>query len=213
VPDPLANPFIELYASGPTKIAFNNDWRDTQETLIESTGLAPPDNLESAIDITLSPGTYTVVVQGNNSGTGVALMEVYDLDPGSSKLANISTRAFVSTGDDITIAGFILGSHAGPGRVIIRGLGPSLGSVGVKDPLPNPALELRDGNGALLIANKDWHDDSAQAAQMIKAGLGPPDNHEAGIAATLPPGPYTVLLVGESNSTGLGLVEVYDVGQ
>jgi hypothetical protein len=116
VPDPLANPFIELYASGPTKIAFNNDWRDTQETLIESTGLAPPDNLESAIDITLSPGTYTVVVQGNNSGTGVALMEVYDLDPGSSKLANISTRAFVSTGDDITIAGFILGSHAGPGR-------------------------------------------------------------------------------------------------
>ena len=97
--------------------------------------------------------------------------------------------------------------------MVIRGLGPSLASAGVKNPLSNPALELRDANGTLLVANNDWHDDPVQAGQLIAAGLAPSDDLEAGIAVTLPPGQYTALLAGESNVTGIGLVEVYDLGQ
>jgi hypothetical protein len=138
---------------------------------------------------------------------------VYDLEQSAGKLANISTRALVQTGADITIAGFILGSQNGADRVVIRGIGPSLASSGVNNPLSNPALELRNGDGVLLAANNDWQDDPVQAAKLVAAGLAPSNNLEAGIAATLPPGHYTALLAGESNTTGIGLVEVYDLGQ
>jgi hypothetical protein len=212
VPNALADPFLELYHSGPNPIAFNNNWRDTQEATIKATGIPPVNDLESAIDTTLTPGNYTAVVRGNNGGTGVALVEVYDLNPPAGKLANISTRALVETGADITIAGFILGNQNGSDRVVIRGIGPSLAASGVSNPLPNPALELRDGDGVLLAANNDWQDDPVQAAKLVAAGLAPSNNLEAGIAATLPPGHYTALLAGENNTTGIGLVEVYDLG-
>ena len=212
VPNALADPVLILYTSGPTQIAFNNDWRDTQEDAIKATGIPPLNDRESAIDITLSPGSYTAIVKDNNGQTGIALVEVYDLDPMAAKLANMSTRAFVGTGADITIAGFILGNQNGADRVVIRGLGPSLSSAGVENPLPNPALELRDRNGVLLAANNDWRDNPVQAAQLIAAGLAPSNSLEAAIAATLPPGPYTALMAGENNTVGIGLVEVYDLG-
>ena len=212
VPNALADPMLELYASDPTPFATNNNWRDTQEDTIKATGIPPLNDLESAIDITLTPGNYTAIVKGNNGGTGVALVEIYDLNQSAGKLANISTRAFVQTGADITIAGFILGNQSGTDRVIIRGMGPSLTSAGVSNPLSNPALELRDGNGALLLANNDWQDNQAQAAQLQAAGLAPGNPLESGIAAMLPPGLYTALLAGENNATGIGVVEVYDLG-
>jgi hypothetical protein len=213
VPDVLADPVIELYHSGPSPFATNNNWRDTQEESIKATGIPPVNDLESAIDTTLTPGNYTAVVRGNNGGTGVALVEVYDLNQPAGKLANISTRAFVQTGADITIAGFILGNQNGADRVVIRGIGPSLASSGVSNPLPNPTLELRDGDGVLLATNNDWQDDPVQAAKLVAAGLAPSHKVEAGIAVTLPPGRYTALLAGENNGTGIGLVEVYDLGQ
>jgi hypothetical protein len=209
---PLADPILKLYASGPSPIAVNNNWRDTQEQAIKDTGIPPHDDLESAIDITLTPGSYTAIISGNNGGTGVALVEVYDLNQPAGKLANISTRAFVQTGADITIAGFILGNRSGLDRVIIRGIGPSLTSAGISSPLSNPALELRDGSGTLLLANNDWQDNPSQAAQLEAAGLAPHDSLESGIAATLPPGSYTALLAGENNVTGIGVVEIYDLG-
>ncbi len=110
---------------------------------------------------------------------------------------------------DIVIAGFILGGNSGDDRIIVRGIGPSLPVPG---PLANPTLELRNGNGALLIANNDWQDDPAQAAELTAAGLAPTNNLESGIAATLSPGLYTALLAGVNNGTGIGLVEVYDRG-
>ena len=213
VPNALANPVLELYGSSPTPFATNNNWRDTQEDSIKASGIPPSNDLESAIDTTLTPGNYTAVVRGNNGGTGVALVEVYDLNHLAGKLANISTRAFVQTGADITIAGFILGNRSGPDRVVIRGIGPSLTSAGVSNPLPNPALELRDGNGVLLTANNDWQDDPVQATKLAAGGLAPSDNLEAAIATTLPPGPYTALLTGENNTVGVGVVEIYDLGQ
>ena len=142
-----------------------------------------------------------------------ALVEVYDLSQAvPAKLANISTRAFVGTGDNIVIAGFILGSNSGDDRVVVRGIGPSLTAAGVPNALADPTLELRDGNGALLVANNDWQDDPAQAAELTAAGLAPTNPLESGIAATLPPGLYTALLAGLNNGTGVGLVEVYDRG-
>ena len=214
VPNALPDPVLELHGPGFATVTDNN-WRDdpSQEALIAGTGLAPGDNLESAIYANLSPGAYTAVVGGNNNATGVALIEVYDLSLDvPSKLANISTRAFVSTGDDIVIAGFILGNHSGNDRLVVRGIGPSLSKFGVPDALANPTLELRDSNGALIIGNNDWQDDSAQAAELIAAGLAPSNPLESGIAATLPPGAYTALLAGLNNGTGNGVVEVYDRG-
>jgi hypothetical protein len=211
VQDALPDPFLELYASGPAPLFSNNNWKDTQEATIRATGIPPNNDLEAAIDSTLPPGSYTAVVKGNNGSSGVALVEVYDLNEPAGKLANLSTRAFVGTAGAITIAGFILGNQNGLAPVIIRGIGPSLAAAGVSGALGNPQLELRDGNGALLLANKDWQDDPAQSAQVAAAGLGPQNRQESAIAATLPPGQYTALLSGEDNSTGIGLVEIYDL--
>jgi len=215
VPDALADPVMELH--GPTGFVtvINNNWRDdpAQEAAIIATGIPPTDDLESAIDAPLAPGAYTAIVRGNGNTAGIALVEVYDLNqPFASKLANISTRALVGTGDNVVIAGFILGGNNGADRVVLRGIGPSLTAAGVPNALADPTLELRDSDGALLTSNNDWQDDPAQAAELLAAGLAPTNNLESAIAATLPPGPYTALLAGRNNGAGIGLVEVYDRG-
>jgi hypothetical protein len=215
VPDALADPVLELHGPGTFVTITNDNWRDdpAQEALILADGIPPTNDLESAIDATLVPGAYTAIVRGKNNTSGVALVEVYDLSQAvPAKLANISTRAFVDTDANIVIAGFILGGNSGNDRIVVRGLGPSLTAVGVPNALANPALELRDGNGTLLISNNDWQDNPAQAAELTAAGLAPTNNLESGIAATLPPGLYTALLVGLNNGIGIGLVEVYDRG-
>jgi hypothetical protein len=213
VPNPLADPVLELHGPGAFVTVINDNWRDTQQAAIEADGIPPTNDLESAIDATLPPGNYTAVVRGKNNTSGVALVEVYDLNPSvGSKLANISTRAFVSTDGDIVIAGFILGNGSGADRIVVRGLGPSLAAAGVPNVLANPTLELRDSNGTLISSNNDWQDNAAQAAIITAAGLAPSNNLESAIAATLPPGLYTALLAGLNNGTGIGLVEVYDRG-
>ena len=215
VPDVLADPVLELHGPGAFVTITDDNWRDDpmQETLIIADGIPPTNNLESAIDATLTPGAYTAIVRGKNNTSGVALVEVYDLSQAvPAKLADISTRAFVSTGDNIVIAGFTLGSHSGDDRIVARGIGPSLTAAGVPNALADPTLELRDSNGALLFANNNWQDDPAQAAELTAAGLAPTNNLESGIAATLSPGLYTALLAGLSNGTGVGVVEVYDLG-
>jgi hypothetical protein len=140
------------------------------------------------------------------------LVEVYDLNQGiDSKLANLSTRAFVSTTDNIVIAGFMLGG-SGNDRIVVRGIGPSLAAAGLPNALADPVLELRDANGTLLVANNNWQDNPVSAAELIAAGLAPTNMLEAAIATTLPPGGYTALLAGQNNGTGIGVVEVYDRG-
>ena len=215
IPNVLADPVLELHGPGTFVTITNNDWRDdpVQAVLIQASGIPPSNDRESAIDATLAPGAYTAIVSGRNNTSGVGLVEVYDLDQAAlSKLGNISTRALVSTGDNIVIAGFILGGHSGNDRVVVRGLGPSLTAAGVSNVLVNPTLQLRDSNGALLAANNDWQDDPAQAAELTAAGLAPTNNLESGIAMMLPPGPYTAMLAGLNNGTGVGLIEVYDRG-
>jgi hypothetical protein len=213
VPNVLADPVLELHGPGSFATITNDNWRSDQELEIIGTGLAPTNNLESAIVAVLAPGNYTAIVLGKNNTTGTALVEVYDLDPAAaSKLANISTRAFASTGTDIMIAGFILGSGTNDTNLIVRGLGPSLGTAGVANALANPTLELRNASGTLLASNNDWQDDPIQAGLISAAGLALPNALESGIATTQAPGQYTALLGGLNNGTGVGLVEVYDLG-
>ena len=210
---PLADPVLELHGPSGFATIINDNWRDTQEAEIIATGVAPDNDSDSAIVVTLPPGNYTAIVRGKNNTSGVALVEVYDLSQAAaSKLANISTRAFSSTGGDILIAGFILGNGTMPGNVIVRGIGPSLAGLGVPNALADPTLELRNSNGGLILANNNWQDNPAQAALITAAGLAPTNPLEAAIAATLSPGSYTALLAGLNNGTGVGLVEVYDRG-
>jgi hypothetical protein len=211
----LSDPVVEIHGPGNFGTLTNNNWQDTQKAQLQADGLAPTNDLESAVDANLPPGNYTAVVRGN-TGTpqaGVALVEVYDLDTAvNSKLSNLSTRAHIGTGNSVVIAGFILGSKTGDDRIVIRGIGPSLTAFGVPDALQDPMLELRDQNGNLLRSNDDWQSDSAQAAEITSAGLAPSNTKESAIAASLPPGAYTAILGGVNNSTGVGLVEVYDRG-
>ncbi len=150
VPGALADPTLELHAGNGATIATNDDWKETQQAEIEATGIAPTNDLESAIVRTLDPGAYTAIVRGKNNATGVGLVEAYDLaQAAKSQLGNMSTRGFVNAGDNVMIGGFIIGGHGGAdGKVIVRALGPSLTALGVPMALEDPTLELHNGNGA-----------------------------------------------------------------
>src|SRR5436190_636012 len=218
IPNFLADPVLELHGPAGFPTIINDNWRDTQDPLpIIKAGLAPTDDRESAMLVNINPGAYTAIVKGKNNTTGVALVEVYDLNPEvNSRLANLSTRAFVGTATDIVIAGVLLGGNSNYDQIVVRGLGPSLSGLGVPNALADPKLELRDENATLLITNDNWQDSATQqcASIMSAAGLAPSNNLESGVCATLPPGAYTALLSGVNNGTGVGLVEVYDrVGQ
>jgi hypothetical protein len=214
VPNPLPDTVLELHGPpGFVTIANDNCEDGFPIGIPEGSPFCQPGSGNSGIEATLDPGAYTAIVRGKNNTTGVALVEVYDLNPGAdSKLANLSTRAFVGTAADIVIAGFILGGNSGQDSIILRGIGPSLTNLGVSNALANPTLELRDENGSLLVANDDWQDNPDQATELMAAGLAPTNPLESGIAATLPPGLYTGLLAGFNTGTGVGLVEVYDRG-
>ena len=214
VPNALPDPVLQLHGGNAAPVT-NDNWRDTQEDWIIGTGRAPSNDLESAIyEGDLGGGVYTAILAGNDAATGVGLVEIYDLSKNSNaRLANISTRANVGTGDDVVIAGFILGDGGGGANaIILRGLGPSLTQFGVPNALADPKLELRNSQGALIASDDNWMDDPNQAAIISEAGLAPTNNLESAIAATLMPGPYTALLSGVNNGTGIGLVEVYDRG-
>ena len=210
ITDALADPTLELRGSQGELLSSNNNWRDTQEAEILATTIAPTNNFESAIVATLQPGAHTAIVRGVSDGTGIGLVEVYDLTSGAqAQLANISTRGFVETGSNVMIGGFILGNRSGPARLIIRGIGPSLAQFGINNALPDSTLELRDSNGALVRSNDNWRE--TQEAEILAAGLAPQNNLEAAIAATLSPAAYTAIVAGKNGITGVALVEVYQI--
>ncbi|MBA3962064.1 MAG: hypothetical protein H0X40_09195 [Chthoniobacterales bacterium] len=208
----LADPTLELHDGSPDAILASNDnWRDTQQTVIAASGIAPSINAEATIIATLSAGTYTVIERGKNNTTGVGLIEIYDLETGTGpELANISSRGFVDTADNVMIAGFIAASATGgTSQVMLRALGPSLGAAGVSNPLANPVLELHDSNGALVASNDNWMSD--QKSEIVATGIAPTHDNEAALLATLIPGTYTAIESGKSGGTGVGLIEVYNL--
>jgi hypothetical protein len=217
----LADPKLELH-DGIGIIGKNDDWETTQiggvitsdqSAEIRGCGLAPTDFAEPALIATLTPGSYTAIVQGVDDGTGIGIIEVYDLDTTSGSLVNISTRGFVQTGDNVMIGGFIVATQ--PTRVIVRAIGPSLTQVGVPNALANPQLELHGATG-IIGRNDDWETTelggvitSDQGAEIQDSQLAPNDSAESAIIATLPPGSYTAIVRGVNNATGNALVEVY----
>jgi hypothetical protein len=227
VPNVLANPTLELHDSNGALIASNDNWWQTiiggiitsdQVRDIRSSGYAPRDGRESAIIAELPAGNYTAVVRGVNNTTGVALAEVYDLNAeANSILGNISTRSLVQTDDNVMIGGFIVeGSQ--PKRVILRAIGPELSQFGVPDPLANPTLELHNSTGVLIASNDNWTHTiiggiitSDQVRDLRSSGHAPMDGRESAIIADLPPGNYTAIVRGVNSSTGVALVEVYDL--
>ena len=213
ISDVLADPTLELRAANGALLFQNDDWQDdsAQAAQLTALGLAPRDPRESGIVATLEPAAYTAILAGKNNGTGVGLVEVYDADAAvASQLANISTRGFVQTGDNVMIGGFILGGSSNT-RVAVRGIGPSLSQFGLSNLLADPTVELRDSNGMLLISNDNWQDDPASAAQLTAHGLAPADPAESGIFAVLAPGAFTAILAGKDGGVGIGLVEIYNV--
>jgi hypothetical protein len=213
VPDVLDDPTLELRAANGTLIRQDDDWQDdpVQAMQLTTLGLSPHDAKESGIVAMLQPASYTVILAGKSQTTGVGLVEIYDTNPGAnSQLGNISTRGFVLTGGNVMIGGFILAGNNST-RVVVRGLGPSLAQFGISPVLADPTLELRDSNGALLIANDNWQDNAASASQLISLGLAPTDTRESGIITSLAPGAFTAILSGKNSGTGIGLVEVYNV--
>ena len=207
LPGTLANPTLEL--QGPDGlIASNDDWRSTQETEIIASGVPPTNDLESAIVATLPASPtgigYTAVMSGVNNTIGVGLVEVYDLSGlVDSKLANISTRGFVQTGDNVMIGGFIV-TGTEMQRLLVRALGPFVFPTGN---LADPTLDLYDSNGLLLASNDNWRD--TQEAEIIATGIPPGNDFEAAVVITVPPGGTTAIVRGKNGTTGVALVEVY----
>jgi hypothetical protein len=207
-PGALADPILELRDSSGSLIRSNDNWRSNQEAEIIATGIPPSNDLESAIVATLpaNNSAYTAIVRGANNGTGIGVVEAYDLDrTGDSKLANISTRGLVQTGDNVLIGGLIVVGQNSL-RIIVRAIGPSLPLPGA---LGDPTLELHDGNGAIIASNENWRTD--QEAEIIATGLPPSNDLESAIVRNLVPGNYTAIVRGVNSTTGIALVEAYSL--
>ncbi len=211
VPGALADPTLEVHDSAGAVLASNDNWKQTQQAEIEASGIPPTNDAEAAVVLNLNAGSYTVIERGKADGTGVGLVEIYDLARAfGAEVVNISTRGFVGTESNVMIAGFIVsGVTGGTSTVIVRALGPSLGLAGVASPLADPVLELHDSNGAVVATNDSWKSD--QEAAIEATGVPPTNDAEAAIVATLVSGSYTAIESGKNGGTGVGLVEVYNL--
>jgi hypothetical protein len=211
VPTPLANPTLTLFDTAGNVTKTNDDWKNSPDAAeIMTTGLAPKNDFESAILATLAPGQYTAQLAGKDNGTGNGVIEIYDLQSSTSAtLANLSTRGYVGTGDNVMICGVIIGSGDNP-IMVFRAMGPSLTKSGIANPLLDPTLELRDSSGTLIAFDDDWKIPQIQAVQAVN--LAPPDTRESAIvSAFLSPGNYTAIVRGKNNATGIALVETYRI--
>jgi hypothetical protein len=210
----LNDPVLELHGASGALILSNDNWKDSpQRAQFEGTIFQPTDDRESVILATLPPAAYTVILKGAGGTTGVGVVEAYDNNQAvDSALANISTRGFVQTGNEVMIGGFVLGGNSLPARIAVRALGPSLTGVGLTNVLADPTLELHNANGTVMISNDDWQSDSISAAALTANGLALPDPKEAGIFTSwAAPGQFTAIVAGKNGGVGVALVEIYNV--
>jgi len=208
----LADPTLQLFDGSGNPLWFNDNWKDTQQSQIQSTGLAPPNDLESAILQQLEPGNYTAILAGKSGTTGVGLVEVYDISPGVfAELTNVSTRGFVGTSDSVMIGGFITSGNNGSMQIVVRGLGPTLAAppFNIAGALADPVVTLVDQNGTVVKTNDNWK--NTQQAAIQATGLAPPNDLESAMVVTVVTGRYTAILSGKNGGTGIGLVEVYNL--
>jgi len=218
VPGALQDPVLRVFDNNGAQIATNDNWRTTQQAEISASGFAPRNDNESVVILNLTGAAnlsnYTAILSGKNGGTGIGLIEVYDLDAESfADLGNLATRGLVGTGANVLIGGITVGDDTftnGGKAVIIRGLGPSLTGSGVSNPLPDPLIELHNAQGATMTSNNDWGS-SSDAATLLAQGLAPSNPKESAILTQLSPGAYTVILKDANNSSGVGTVEAFNL--
>jgi hypothetical protein len=211
VANALQDPTLDLHDSKGNLIASNDDWQTAANAGQIPVSLQPSDSRESAILATLQPGSFTAVLRGKNGTSGVGLVEINDRSNGvASKLANVSTRGLVGTGDNVMIGGLILNGGVGRRMTLIRALGPTLGQppFNIAGTLTNPTLMLVDANGSVVASNDDWK--SSKEGEIQATGLAPPNDKEAAILTTLPPGSFTAIVSGKNGETGIALVDVFD---
>jgi hypothetical protein len=216
----LADPTLDLF-QGNTLLESNDNWKvrsdgSSQQAAVAATGIPPSNDLESAIVRTLQPGAYTAILRGKGDTPGIGVVEAYDLNQtANSKFGDIATRGFVDTNDNVMIGGLIVGpANAASTKVVVRAIGPSLTNFGIAGALQDPTLELHDSSGTTLAANDNWKtrpDGSSQEAEIAATGLQPSDDRESALVQTLSPGGYTAIVRGKTNTTGVGLVEVYNL--
>lgn len=214
----LADPQFDVYSNG-VFLGGANDWVAADAPVFSSIGASPllPNSKDAALVATFAPGAYTTPVRGGDDSGGVALLEVYDADASntSSKLAAVSTRAYVGTNDEVLIPGFVI---AGPGNLtlLIRAVGPTLSTLfGLPDYLADPQMTLYSGPTPMLT-NDNWSEvanASAVATAAVRSGSFalPSGSKDAAILVTLEPGVYTVIVSGVAATTGTALVEIYIV--
>ncbi|MBL9187733.1 MAG: DUF1800 family protein [Opitutaceae bacterium] len=225
----LADPQLELF-SGQTSTARNDNWNTpiggaTPVTAANFTAVGafafPAGSRDAALLVTLAPGPYTAQVSGVGGGTGVSLIEVYEVGAGGARLTNISTRAQVGTGANMLIPGLVISPGATPRRLLIRAAGPSLGALGVPGVLADPTLLVLDRTGATVASNNDWGTPvGSGAASAAVLGAAFPaagafnfnaGSRDSAILADFSAGSYSIQVSGVGGTTGVALVEVYDV--
>lgn len=211
----LDDPTLELVPeNGPH--TFNDNWQDSDAAAIQATGIPPDDSRESAIVQTLLPGRYTAILRSRTNTPGIGLVELYDLSPdANSRFANLSSRGLVAPGENnVIIGGVIVGdgegaNGAGSVRVALRGIGPSLAQRDVSGALQDPELVLLDANANIIATNDDWK--QSQEQEVRDLNLAPDDERESVIVTTLRRGNYTAIVRGKGETTGIALVESYNV--
>jgi hypothetical protein len=223
----LSAPRLELFNASGTSLGINTGWGSATDI---STAAARAGafalvatSKDAALLVSLSPGAYTAVVSGVAGATGVALVEVYDVSEGATpaqKVVNIASRGAAGSGDNTLTAGFVI-SGTVPKRVLIRGVGPTLGSFAVPGTLADPQLTLYTQAGTVIATNDNWstpaNASAADAVQLASAAAAvgafayTPASKDAALLLYLAPGPYTAQVGGVANTTGAALVEVYEV--
>jgi hypothetical protein len=221
LPGALADPQLRLFNSAGVQTHVNEDWGGgaTLSGAFSAVGAfsLPAASKDAALLVPLATGTYTAQVTAT-SGTGVALLEAYDADAAvtTARFVNISARTQVGTGDNILVIGFVV-TGTGPKTVLLRAVGPGLTPFGVGGVLADPQLRLFNAAGTATDTNDDWASSAALAAahgaaftQTGAFGL-PAASKDAALLVTLQPGAYTAQVSGVAGTTGVALVEVYEV--
>jgi len=217
VADVLADPALAVAPLGRAVLVANDNWGGTAAlksafAAVGAFALAPDTSRDAALVVSPPPGTYTATVSG---GTGVALVEVYDAGTGlAPRLINLSARTQVGTGADALIAGFVVNGNV-PKKLLLRAAGPTLAAFGVGGTLADPVLTLRPLNSDTIVAaNDDWRGTAALKAAFASVGafaFATDASRDAAVVIELPPGAYTATVSGKNNTTGVALVEVYEL--
>ena len=215
----LADPQLDLFSSSDASVASNDNWGGTAALTAAFAQVGafslPAASLDSAVLTSLAPGSYTAQVTGADGGTGVVLLEAYDADTGpapTSHFTNVSVRGFSGGEANVLTVGFVISGTASE-TVLIRGIGPGLEQFSVDGTMAYPQLTVFDSNQGVMGSSGSWGGTAALQAAFyaVSAFPVPTTSNDSALEVTLAPGNYTAQLSGANGSTGIALIEVYEM--